>query len=127
MHITISNCHIFKSDILLIIIYKGIFMKKVSIFILAILGIFFLTLCTEKTEEVQTKSEEIPKTNDAYIDTPMNTAKRSIETQNIANTIQNPSSYLGSRLDARGSSKNAVKQSNARIEEQNKAMDALTK
>jgi len=100
-------------------------MKKISIFILAILSIFFLTLCTEKTEEVSTNSSQSPK--NAYIDTPMNTAKRSIETQNIANTIQNPSSYLGSRIDARGSSKNAVKQSNERIEAQDKAMDAFLK
>jgi len=37
-------CHTFKSDILLIIIYKGIFMKKVSIFIVAILSIFLKAL-----------------------------------------------------------------------------------
>lgn len=100
-------------------------MKKITIFILAILGIFFLTLCTETTEQVPTNTTKV--SNDAYIDTPLNTAKRDIETQNIANTIQNPSSYLGSRIEARGSSKNAVKLNNERIEAQDKAMDALTK
>jgi len=120
-----TYCHTFKSDILLIIIYKGIFMKKISIFIFAILSIFFLTLCREETNEDYTNTEERPK--EAYIDSPTNTYKRDVETLNIANTIQHPSSYLGSRVEARGSSKNAVKQSNKRTETQDKAIEALTK
>ena len=119
------NYHTFKSDILLIIIYKGIFMKKTFIFIFAILSIFFLTLCGEEIEEDYTNTAESPK--EAYIDSPTNTYKRRVETLNIVNTIQHPSSYLGSRVEARGSSKNAVKQSNKRTEAQDKAMEALTK
>ncbi len=100
-------------------------MKKVSIFIVAILSIFFLTLCGEDIDEEYTNTEKPPK--EAYIETPTNTYKRRVETLNIANTIQNPSSYLGSRLEARSSSKNAVTQSNKRTETQDKAMEALTK
>lgn len=100
-------------------------MKKVSIFIVAISSIFFLTLCGEEKAEDYTNTTETPK--EAYIDSPTNTYKRRVETLNIANTIQQPSSYLGSRIEARGSSKNAVKQSNSRTEAQDKAMEALTK
>jgi|GEM_PF-2397730 len=121
----ILNCHTLKSDILLIIIYKGIFMKKTSIFIFAILSIFFLTLCGEETEEDYTNTTESPKKT--YLDSPINTYKDRIEAQNIANTIQHPSSYLGSRIDARGSAKNAVKKSNNRVEAQDKAMEDLLK
>ncbi|MBT8347841.1 MAG: hypothetical protein HKP62_00085 [Sulfurovum sp.] len=98
-------------------------MKKTSIFFFAIVSIFFLTLCVEETEEDYTNTEESPK--ETYIDSPINTYKGRIEAQNIANTIQDPSSYLGSRVEAIGSSKNAVKQSNKRSEAQDKAMEAL--
>jgi len=100
-------------------------MKKISIFIFAILSIFFLTLCSEETGEDYTNTEERPE--EAYIDTPANTYKRRVETLNIANTIQHPSSYLGSRVESRASSKNAVKQINLQMETQDKAMEALTK
>ena len=122
---SMTYCHAFKSDILLSVIYKGIFMKKISIYIFAILSVFFLTLCTEETDEDYTHTEERPK--EAYIDSPTNTYKKHVETLNIANTIQNSGSYLGSRVDARASSKNAVKQSNKRTETQDKAIEALTK
>ena len=122
---SMTYCHTFKSDILLIIFIKGLFMKKISIFILAILGIFFLTLCGEDIDETYINTEETPK--EAYIDTPTNTYKRRIEAQNIANTIQHPSSYLGSRVEAKVSSKSAVEQSNKRAETQNEAMEALMK
>lgn len=118
-------CHTFKSDILLIIIYKGIFMKKISIFIFAILSIFFLTLCREETNDEDYTNEERPK--EAYIDSPTNTYNKRVETLNIANTLQHPGSYLGSRVETRSSSKNAVEQSNKRTETQNKAIEALTK
>lgn len=100
-------------------------MKKISIFIFAILSIFFLTLCKKETVEGHTNTEE--RSTEAYIDTPTNTYKRKVETLNIANTIQHPSSYLGSRLEARTLSKNAINQSNKRTEAQDKAMEALTK
>lgn len=99
-------------------------MKKVIIFILAIFSIFFLTLREKNTEEDYKNTVATPK--EAYIDSPTNTYKKRVETQNIANTLQLSNSYLGSRLDARGSAKNAVKQSNKRIEAQDKAMEALT-
>lgn len=95
-------------------------MKKVIIFIFAILSIFFLTLCNEKTDEAYTNTDPSPK--EATIDTPVKTYERRIEAQSIANTIQNPGNYLGSRVEARGSSKNAVEQSNKRTEAQDKAM-----
>lgn len=100
-------------------------MKKISIFIIAILSIFFLTLCGEETDDDYTTTEE--RSEKAYIDTPANTYKKRVETLNIANTIQNPSSYLGSRVEARGSSKNAVKQINTQTKAQDKAIEALMK
>jgi hypothetical protein len=100
-------------------------MKKISIFIIAILSIFFLALCGEETGEEYADTEEISEK--AYIDTHANTYKKRVDTLNIANTIQHPSSYLGSRVEARGSSKNAVKQINTQTEAQDKAIEALMK
>ena len=111
-----------KFDILCI---KGGSMKKVSIFIVAIIGIFFLTLCQEETEVGEKHTIQNPK--EPYMDTPINTYKERVEAQNIANTIQNPNSYLGSRIEARGSSKQVVKESNQRSEAQNKAIEDFMK
>ena len=100
-------------------------MKKVSIFFVAIFSIFFLTLCQEESELGEIEPAKSSK--EASFDTPLNTYKERIEIQNIANTIQNPNSYFGSRVEARGSSKQAVKQSNIRSEAQDKAIDAFMK
>ena len=101
---------------------------KSIIFVLIILSIFFITTSEKEKQEDHTNTIESPETpKKTYIDTPMNTYKTRIEAQNIANTINPSSSYLGSRLDARGSAKNAVKVGNKRMEEQNKAMEAFLK
>ena len=100
-------------------------MKNSSILIFSTLSIFLLTACGEETKGNHTNTLETPKKT--YIDTPINTYKGRIEAQNIANTINPSSSYLGSRLDARGSAKNAVQQSNKRTEAQDKAMESLLK
>ena len=73
-------------------------MKNISILIFVILSIFLFTTCGEETQE------------------------------NHTNTIENPKkTYLDSRVDARGLAKKSVNESNKRIEEQDKAMEALTK
>ncbi len=101
-------------------------MKNISIIILVILSIFLLTTCGEETQENYTDTIETPKKT--YLDSPTNTYERRVEALNIANTIENPvSTYLNSRVDARGLAKKSVKESNKRIEEQDKAMEALTK
>ena len=101
---------------------------KSIIFVLIILGIFFMTTREEKPQENYTNTIETSETpKKTYMDTPINTYKTRIEAQNIANTMNPSNSYLGSRLDARGSAKNSVKEANKRIEEQNKAMEALLK
>lgn len=102
-------------------------MKSV-IFVLIILGIFFFTTREEDSYIKQTNTTETPQTpKKTSIESPMNTYKKRVEAQNIANTINLSNSYLGSRLDGRGMAKDAVKVGKKRIEEQNKAMDALTK
>ena len=101
-------------------------MKNISILIFVILSIFLFTTCGEETQENHTNTIENPKKT--YLDSPTNTYDRRVEALNIANTIQNPvNTYLNSRVDARGLAKKSVKESNKRIEEQDKAMEALTK
>ncbi len=101
-------------------------MKNISILIFVILSIFLLTTCEEETQENHTDTIETPKKT--YLDSPINTYERRVEALNIANTIENPvSTYLNSRVDARGLAKKSVKESNKRMEEQDKAMEALTK
>jgi len=100
-------------------------MIKSIIFILIILSIFFITTSEEETQENSIETTETPKKT--YIDSPTNTYKTRVEAQNIANTINPSNSYLGSRLDARGMAKKSVAESNKRMEEQDKAMEALTK
>lgn len=100
-------------------------MMKSIIFILIILSIFFITTSEEETQENSIERTETPKKT--YIDSPTNTYKTRVEAQNIANTINPSNSYLGSRLDARGMAKKSVAESNKRMEEHDKAMEALTK
>lgn len=100
-------------------------MKSIMIVILIIVGILFLTTSQDVTQDVYTDTTETP--NKTYLDTPTNTYKRQVEALSISNTLQNPNSYLGSRVNARESSKKAVNEANKRIEEQNKAMEALIK
>ena len=102
---------------------------KSIIFVLIILGIFFITTTREEeAQENNTNTIEAPETpKKPHIDSLSHTYKNRVEAQNIANTINPSNSYLGSRLDARGMAKDSVKIGNKRIEEQNKAMEALTK
>ncbi len=100
-------------------------MKNIFIIIFIILGIFFLTTGGEETQENHTSTIEKPKKT--YLDSPTNTYDRRVEAQNIANTIQHPVSYLNSRVVTRELAKKSVKESNKRMEERNKAMEALTK
>ncbi len=73
-------------------------MKKSSIFILGIVSLLLLTACGE--------------------DTPERTSK----------VIENPvNKYMDSRVNAMDMAKQSVKESNKKVEEQNKAMDDLTK
>ncbi|KYJ87399.1 hypothetical protein [Sulfurovum riftiae] len=100
-------------------------MKNILIIIFIILGLFFFMIGSEETQENHTNTIEKPKKT--YLDTPANTYKRRIEAQNIANTIQHPASYLNSRVVTRESAKKSVKESNKRMEEQNKAIEAFMK
>ena len=101
-------------------------MKNISILIFIILSIFLFSTCGEETEENHTDTIETPKKT--YLDSPTNTYKRRVEALSISNTLQNPvNTYLDSRVNARGMSKESVKVGNKRMEEQDKAMEALTK
>lgn len=91
-----------------------------------ILGIILISRSGEEIQEDHTNTIETPKKT--YLDTPTNTYKRRVEALNIANTLQNPvNTYLNSRVNARDLAKESVKMGNKRMEEQNKAMEALTK
>jgi hypothetical protein len=101
-------------------------MKNIGILIFVILGIFLLSTCGEETQEDYTNSIETPKKT--YLDTPTHTYKKRVEALSISNTLQNPvNTYLDSRVDAMGMSRKSLKEGNKRIEEQDKAMEALTK
>ena len=100
-------------------------MKKIGILIIVILsGIFLFQTCERETQENHANTIEGPEKT---FDTPMKTYERRIEAQNIANTIQSPSSYLNSRVNARESTKKSVKEGNKRMEEQDKAIEAFMK
>jgi len=73
-------------------------MKNSSIFILGMISILFLTACGEDAHE------------------------------NASKEIENPvDKYMDSRVNAMDMAKQSVKESNKKVAEQNKAMDALTK
>lgn len=100
-------------------------MKTIGILMFVIVAILIIFTGNEDTQEVQPNSVEAPKKT--YLDTPTNTYKRQVEALSISNTLQNPESYLSSRVNAKGMAKESVKVGNKRIEEQNKAMEAFTK
>lgn len=81
-------------------------MKTIGILMFVILAVLLLSTCGEDIQKDQTNTLETPKKT--YLDTPTNT-------------------YLDSRVDAMGNSRKSVNKANKRIEEQNKAMEALTK
>ncbi len=103
-------------------------MLKSIIFVLIILGIFFMTTREDGVQENHSnpiEAQDTPKKTN--MDSLSNSYKTRIEAQNIANTINTSNSYLGSRLDARGGAKNSIKDANQRVNEQDKAMEALLK
>jgi hypothetical protein len=101
---------------------------KSIIFVLLIVGIYLITTREEDVQETHTNPIETTEVaKKTYIDNPTNTYKSRVEAQNIANTLNLSNTYLGSRLDATGMAKDTVNVGNKRIEEQNKAMEALTK
>ena len=77
---------------------KGTFMKKSSIFILSIVTVLLLAACGEEAQESASKAIETPVDK-----------------------------YMDSRLNAMDMAKQSVKESNKKVAEQNKAMNALTK
>jgi hypothetical protein len=101
-------------------------MKTIGILMFVILAILLIFTGGEDSQEAQTTTIETPKKT--YLDTPTNTYKRQVEALSISNTLQNPvNTYLDSRVDAVGNSRKSVNVGNKRIEEQDKAMEALTK
>ena len=97
-------------------------MKIIGILLIIITIILFLTTNQKTTNNIQVNTVETPQKS---FDTPMNTYKERIEAQNIANTIQSPGSYLGSRVEARGSAKQSLRESNKRREAENKAIEDM--
>jgi len=91
-----------------------------------ILGILVFTTSKDDTEDNDTNSIDTPKKT--YLDSPTNTYKKRVEALSISNTLQNPvNTYLDGRVDAMGKSRKSVIEANKRMEEQNKAMESLTK
>jgi len=101
-------------------------MKNIIIVILIIAGLFLFMTKEDPVQNNYTDTTKSPKKTE--FDTPTHTYKKRVEALSISNTLQQPvNSYLNSRIDARGSSKNSVDTANKKLEEQNKAMEALTK
>ncbi len=73
-------------------------MKNIGIFILCTSAILFLAACGDETKE--SKAEKVKNPVDTYLD---------------------------SRVNAIDMAKESVKESNKRVDERNKAMEALTK
>lgn len=100
-------------------------MKSIIFVILIIAAILFLTTSGEYREESDIQHVDTPKKT--YLDTPINTYEQRVEAQNIANTLTPSSSYIGSRIDARGDAKDSVQQTNSQMESREKAIEAFTK
>ena len=101
-------------------------MKKIGILMFIILGILVFTTSKNNTEDNDINSIDTPKKT--YLDSPTNTYKKRVEALSISNTLQNPvNTYLDGRVDIMGKSRKSVIEANKRMEEQNKAMESLTK
>ena len=101
-------------------------MKKIGIILFVILALLLLFTFDNDTQAYQTETAETPKKT--YLDTPMNNYKDQIEAQNIANSLQPPSSsYLNSRVNARVDSKKSVELSNQQKQNTDKAIEAFLK
>lgn len=100
-------------------------MKHWTLYGRIVLVTLFLTACADETQVNEFNTvETIEKTE---FDTPMKRSERQIENLNIVNSIQNPTGYLNSRIEARGSSKQSVQESNKQTEAQDKAIEAFMK
>jgi len=103
-------------------------MKKIGTLLFVILGILVFTTSKDDTEDNHTNSIESPSSKKTSFDTPAHTYKKRVQALSISNTLQNPvNTYLDSRVDAIGMSRKSVIEGNKRMEEQNKAMESLTK
>jgi len=103
-------------------------MKTIGILMFIILTILLIFSGSEDIQEEQTTPAPVQTTERPHIDTPAHTYKKQVEALSISNTIQNPvNTYLDSRVDAMGNSRKSVNEANKRMEEQDKAMEALTK
>lgn len=103
-------------------------MKTIGILMFVILAILLIFTGGEETQVEQTTPTPMQTTEKPHIDTPAHTYKRQVEALSISNTLQNPvNTYLDSRVDAIGNSRKSVNVGNKRMEEQDKAIEALTK
>lgn len=104
-------------------------MKKIGILLFIILGILvFTTTSKDDIEDNHTNSIESPSSQKTSFDTPAHTYKKRVEALSISNTLQNPvNTYLDGRVDTMGKSRKSVIEANKRMEEQNKAMESLTR
>lgn len=99
-------------------------MKSIIFVILIIAALLFLTTSKEEINEDYTQQTmQAPKKT--YHDTPINTYEQQIEAQSIANTIQPSSSYLGSRIDARGDAKDSVQIANEQMKAREEALESF--
>lgn len=103
-------------------------MKKIGILMFVILAILLIFNGGEDTQKDDTNHTPVQTTEKPHIDTPAHTYKNHVEALSISNTLQNPvNTYLDSRVDTIGMSRESVNEGNKRMEEQDKAMEALTK
>lgn len=100
-------------------------MKHLTLYGLIALITVMLSACGEETQENEFNSLET--TEKTEFDTPIKRSEKQIENLNIVNSIQNPTGYFNSRIDARVSSKQSVQESNKRTEAQEKAIEAFMK
>jgi len=101
-------------------------MIKSILFVLIILGIYFMTLSDKEPEQYDTSTYVSSEaSNKKSLDTLTETYKTRVEAQNIANTINPSNSYLGSRLDSKTGASDAVKVGNERMGAQDKAIETL--
>jgi hypothetical protein len=109
-------------------------MKKIIILLIVVfLGIFVLRsfgiIGTQETytDATEPKTDTIETPKKTYIDSPRNTYERQVEAQSIANTLNDPGTYLNRRAATRDDAKQSVKESNKQVEEQNKAVEDFLK
>jgi len=99
-------------------------MKSIIFVLLIIAAVLFLTTSNEETNDEYTQqNSQAPKKT--YHDTPINTYEQQIEAQSIVNTIQPSSSYMSSRVDARGDAKDSIQIANEQMKAREKALESF--